>query len=204
MEVLLFGAFLAFVIATHQPPESEPAPPVPDRAILLPDPDGRVGRLIVTTRSGQQEIGEAFSALAATPDGKASAYAETPDSVKARHASLLEMQPPPPQSYLLYFVSGSNDLVPESRATLEALKRDAESRPAAEIRVIGHTDTVGTADANEALSLRRAEAIVQALKDFGIKPQSFEAVGRGEMDLLVPTPDATAEPRNRRVEVSIR
>jgi outer membrane protein OmpA-like peptidoglycan-associated protein len=204
MEVLLFGAFLAFVVATHQAPEPAPVPPEPDRAILLPDPDGQVGRLTITTTAGTQEIAQAFGAVAATPEGQLSAYAETPDSVKARHASLLDVQPPPPRSYLLYFVSGSNELVPESRATLEALKRDAETRPAAEIRVIGHTDTVGAADTNEALSLRRAEAIVQALRDFGIRPQSFEAVGRGEMDPLVPTPDATAEPRNRRVEVSIR
>jgi hypothetical protein len=165
MEVLLFGAFLGFVVATHQAPEPAPVPPEPDRAILLPDPDGQVGRLTITTTAGTQEIAQAFGAVAATPEGQLSAYAETPDSVKAR---------------------------------------DAETRPAAEIRVIGHTDTVGAADTNEALSLRRAEAIVQALRDFGIRPQSFEAVGRGEMDPLVPTPDATAEPRNRRVEVSIR
>lgn len=204
MEVLLFGAFLAYIVATHQAPEPAPVPPPPDRAILLPDPDGKVGQLVITTITGTQEIGQAFAAVAATPDGQMKPYAETPDSVRARHATLLDVQPPPPRSYLLYFVSGSNELVPESRATLESLKRDAETRPAAEIRVIGHTDTVGAAEANESLSLRRAEAIVQALKDFGIRPQSFEAVGRGEMDLLVPTPDATAEPRNRRVEVSIR
>ena len=70
--------------------------------------------------------------------------------------------------------------------------------------VIGHSDTVGKPDLNEALSLKRAQAVAELLKGRGLKVDALTVESHGERNLLVPTPDETPEPRNRRVEISIR
>jgi len=68
----------------------------------------------------------------------------------------------------------------------------------------GHTDTGGTIDENDRLSQERAKAIKEALIAKGLQAKFVRAVGRGERELLVSTPDNFPEPRNRRVEIIIR
>ena len=70
--------------------------------------------------------------------------------------------------------------------------------------MIGHTDTVGTLSYNDKLSLARAERLREMLVSLGIAPERVQSAGRGKRELLVPTDDNTAEPRNRRVEISVR
>lgn len=194
-----FAAIVALALFLQAKPDYPP-----DRAILLPSADGSVGRIIVSSASGSQEVAEPYAAVAVGEGGAIAAYKESEESIKARHADLLASRPKPAKSYLLYFKSGGNELTAESIAMLEEIKRDAEQRSAVEIRVVGHTDRVGGDAPNEALSLKRAEGIIEKLVSYGIRPQSYEAVGRGEMDPLVPTADGVSEPRNRRVEVSVR
>ena len=197
MEFALFALSLAalFLLQAHAPTS---------RAILLPDETGTVGRIVVSTPTGRQELTSAYSAVAVEQNGSLAAYGESADSIRTRYGELLAARPAPAKSYLLYFVAGGNELVPESAATLEALRRDAERRPVPEIRVIGHTDTVGSDQDNETLSAQRAQAIADQLTRWGVQAVSLESTGRGERELLVPTPDDVDEPRNRRVEVSIR
>lgn len=65
--------------------------------------------------------------------------------------------------------------------------------------VVGHTDTVGPADSNRALSLNRARAISEYFRKHGLRvPISFD--GFGEDALKVATPDETDEIQNRRAE----
>ena len=69
-------------------------------------------------------------------------------------------------------------------------------------RIEGHTDTVGTHEFNKDLSDRRAAAVVDYLANhFHVDRSRVQAVGMGEDHLLIPTPDQTPEPRNRRVQV---
>lgn len=64
----------------------------------------------------------------------------------------------------------------------------------------GHTDAVGSPDANLELSRKRAEAVKQALADYYvIPPENLQTVGYGERFLKIPTPDP--EPENRRVSI---
>ena len=67
-----------------------------------------------------------------------------------------------------------------------------------------YTDAKGSDAYNDALSLRRAQRIRAELIRLGIDPARIAAEGRGKRELLVPTPDNQAEPRNRRVEVEVR
>jgi hypothetical protein len=67
----------------------------------------------------------------------------------------------------------------------------------------GHTDTTGTEAYNMALSLRRANAVKDALSSSAFRPPPSPTVGRGEAGLLVQTGDGVREPQNRRVEIAL-
>jgi len=112
--------------------------------------------------------------------------------------------PPPPRSYTLYFIEGTTDLAPESRPVLDQLKAEIAQRPGVDVEVTGHTDTVGSAEDNDALSERRAQQILNLLATVGIDRSLMTAVGRGERELRVPTMDNVENPLNRRVEVLVR
>ncbi len=65
-------------------------------------------------------------------------------------------------------------------------------------------DTFAAKDYNQQLSLKRADAIKERLVRDGLDPKSISVAGRGELDLAVPTPNGVHEPRNRRVEITVR
>jgi outer membrane protein OmpA-like peptidoglycan-associated protein len=102
------------------------------------------------------------------------------------------------------FANGSAVLTPGAVRTLDRLGQ-ALSSPAltgSRFRIEGHTDTVGAKDYNMALSQHRAAAVAAYLvSKFGLDASRLDAVGLGSDQLLVPTPDQTPEPRNRRVRV---
>jgi outer membrane protein OmpA-like peptidoglycan-associated protein len=77
-------------------------------------------------------------------------------------------------------------------------------RPDPEVLIIGHTDRVGSVAQNDALSLQRAERVREAVLRLGIAADRVQVSGRGEREPLVPTEDEVAEPRNRRVELTVR
>lgn len=107
-------------------------------------------------------------------------------------------------SITVNFTPGSHALSPQAVAGLAALGRALASPElsAFRFRIEGHTDTMGDAASNMALSQRRAEAVREfLLGGFPIAPFRLIAVGFGEGQLLVPTADQRDEPRNRRVQV---
>ncbi len=87
---------------------------------------------------------------------------------------------------------------------MNAVFAEIAKRPVPDVLVVGHTDTVGTNQVNDPLSQQRAEVIRAGLIRSGIAPENITAVGRGKRELLVPTADGVAEPRNRRVEIVVR
>lgn len=70
------------------------------------------------------------------------------------------------------------------------------------VRLVGHTDSSGSAQYNMRLSARRADAVRSALASRGVNPDLLETVAQGENNLMVSTPNNTREPANRRVEVT--
>jgi len=107
-------------------------------------------------------------------------------------------------TFLLYFEFNGTQLTPESAAQLDNVITQAMARPGNEIVVTGHTDMVGSTQANDQLSLHRAQVIRQAIIERGFDPARIYAVGRGARDPLVHTDDHTAEQMNRRVEITVR
>jgi len=104
----------------------------------------------------------------------------------------------------LYFLADTDEFAPESKALVNQIFAEIARRPAPEIVIIGHTDRVGNAQYNDALSLRRAERCRDELIKLGIPKVRISVAGRGYREPEVPTADQVSEPRNRRVEISVR
>ena len=83
---------------------------------------------------------------------------------------------------------------------LQAVK----SYPVPDVVVVGHTDTTGTPQSNAELGLRRANAVRNLLVAAGLTLSTIDIRSHGEGELLVPTADGVFEPKNRRVEVTVR
>lgn len=102
------------------------------------------------------------------------------------------------------FKTGSADLTPSATRTLDQLGKALASNDLStfRFRVEGHTDTVGAPETNKDLSERRAQTVAAYLEqNFSIASNRLEPIGFGSEKLLVPTPDQTPEPRNRRVRI---
>ncbi len=102
------------------------------------------------------------------------------------------------------FPTNSAALTPAATRTLNELGRALSSQALAgfRFRIEGHTDTVGSPEANRTLSERRAATVVDYLvARFNVDRSRLEAVGMGQDGLLVQTSPQSAEPRNRRVQV---
>lgn len=178
--------------------------PAPDRVVLLPGPDGKVGQVTVSSDGSEKSLDSAFAGAEIGAGGKIELRTESAESVRQRYGAALDAQPLRPVSYTLYFLSGSNNLTPESQPVIAELKNELSRRPAPEVTVIGHTDRLGSVEANDALSLQRAGVIRDLLVMEGVAASSIEAAGRGEREPLVPTADEVDEARNRRVEINLR
>jgi hypothetical protein len=108
-----------------------------------------------------------------------------------------------PGHFTVFFDTGEAALSPEAQRVIAEAAQSYQQTGAAQIQVSGHTDTVGAAAYNLELSQRRADAVASELIRDGVPPTDIVTVGRGEEDLLVPTADGVAEPRNRRVEIVV-
>ena len=169
--------------------------------VLLPSPDGSVGKVSVQGKGGEQVLTQALQGVLV--NGSKPPFAVSKEQLDRDFGAAIAARPPLPEQFLLYFERGS-ELTPESKALLSRIVERAKARTAVDISVIGHTDTQGTAEANEALALKRAGTIADLLKEVGLKDMVLTVESHGEHNLVVATPDETAEPRNRRVEITLR
>jgi OOP family OmpA-OmpF porin len=175
------------------------------KIILLPDENGVVGEVVVESSAGTQTLNTAYATVDVKESGALLASTENATSIQSQYGTLLEATPPSPRSFVLNFVSGSgNTLTDDSLKTIGEMQAYLQTRPAPEISVIGHTDTVGDDAENDDLSAERAKAVRKLIENAGVTAVTMEASGRGERELLIPTADKVDEPRNRRVEINIR
>jgi outer membrane protein OmpA-like peptidoglycan-associated protein len=172
--------------------------------VLLPGHEGGVGTVVVQEGGREVVLSTAYASARTGAGGQLEPRQATPDEVGAVFADALAATPPRPITFILYFVEATDQFTPESQALVDQVLLAIASRPAPELTVAGHTDAVGTDQYNDLLSLRRAERVRVLLIARGIAPASIVAVGRGKREPRVPTPDGVAEPRNRRVEITVR
>lgn len=182
------------------------APPLArTRVVVVPaESDGHVGAVRVSGGGGELLADQAY--LEVSTDGESPPRAEkiTAESIATRFATIRAARPEAPASFTLYFNSGKDVLTENSERELPKVIAELSRRPGADIVLIGHTDRVGSVQDNDALSLRRAQTMARILESRGVAAAVVQAAGRGEREPLVPTADEVAEPRNRRVEVTVR
>jgi len=94
-------------------------------------------------------------------------------------------------------------ITPEARQIITNVAEDFKKTGFSRIIAVGHTDTSGSAAYNMRLSVRRADAVKAELVRLGVPAGTITTIGRGQEDLLVPTPDNVREPKNRRVEIKL-
>ena len=187
------------LVVQHQPPR--PATTV----VLLPDADGVVGAVTITTTTGDARlVDQAFQSVSVMQGstGLAQTHQLEQSQVNQSYANLLKAEPTQPARFLLYFGVGA-ELLPESQARLAEIANTIRARAPTEVFVIGHTDTTGTDEINARLGRERAITVEQALKGRIPSLARVTAQGFGSRDLLVPTGPNVTEPRNRRVEVVV-
>ena len=118
--------------------------------------------------------------------------------------SALAALPKPPARFILYFEYDSANLTRQSRALLDNVLRSIHDRAPVDISVVGHTDTVGKEEYNQSLSMKRARAVASILLRSGVDASILDITSHGKDNPLVPTGDQVPEPRNRRVEITVR
>ena len=98
------------------------------------------------------------------------------------------------------FASGRATLTTEANASLRRLAMEIGGRS---VQVTGFTDSQGSASGNQALSLRRAEAVAAILKESGASG-SIRTEGRGAADPVADNATEEGRAKNRRVEIAVR
>lgn len=170
----------------------------------MPEENGKVGVVTVERNGKQIELRGAYRAAKLSGFGGEDTLDMEPALVQQTFEDALAARPIRPSNYTLYFIEGTDKWTPESGRVVDLILKEIASRPAPDVSVIGHTDTVDTSAENDKLSKKRAQKVRKALVDLGVPEDHILASGRGERELLIPTPDNTNEPRNRRVEISVR
>jgi outer membrane protein OmpA-like peptidoglycan-associated protein len=183
-----------------------PEQPGQTLTVLLPDADnGTSGRAHVSNPAGATALdspNDSAIVIANQAPGPATRLSDA--DVRRIFGDALSALPPAPQRFTLYFRFESDELTEDSQSMVHDILEAIKHHPVPELLIVGHTDTTGTTDANFDLGRKRAEMVRGVLIDAGIDASAMKMTSHGESDLLVPTADDTFEPRNRRVDISVR
>jgi len=201
--------FLSLLISGCAPPPQQVILPPPEPAtqvVLLPDPDGKTGILEVSNVKGAQTLNRAWQITESPSIDRTPSEPKILEERQVRETfrEALEAEPIPPVGFIMYFRPDSSRLSADSLELLIKVIDAIHVRKSTDIIVSGHTDAVSTTAYNRRLSLRRAKAVANILISKGIDPQNIHITYHGKGNPLVPTPDGVAEPRNRRVEITVR
>ncbi|MCQ6259254.1 OmpA family protein [Pseudomonas sp. Q11] len=97
-----------------------------------------------------------------------------------------------------------SDLTQDARSQLDGLMSKLSHANVASIRVVGHTDSVGTDAYNQGLSERRASSVVEYLLSQGLAPDKLTSEGKGESEPVADNETDEGRAQNRRVELHIQ
>jgi outer membrane protein OmpA-like peptidoglycan-associated protein len=103
----------------------------------------------------------------------------------------------------IQFGAGSADIVPQSRGVIAAIADVLRGCPGADFEIGGHTDSQGTAEANQGLSERRAQAVLAALQAQDLPMVRLTARGFGAGDPVGDNASVAGRASNRRIEFTL-
>lgn len=171
--------------------------------VLLPDPDGTVGRIRVANNAGSVEIARSGEATVISDQSSPPTPPQTMSEaeIESGFSTVLSILPTPQEYFSLYFIIEKTQLTRESINRLPHILESIKRRDSRGVRITGHTDTSGDSDYNMQLSKRRAAVVTKMLIDYGVNKEAIETRAFGEKIPKIQTVDNIYEPRNRRVEI---
>ena len=188
------------------PARAPVAPPAPAIVALLPDPETQVtGRIRVSNEFGAVDLSTPRASVRTTANAAPGPLTTlTDEDVKRLFGDAMAALPPPPRHFTLQFKFESDSLTDASAALVPEILGAVKALAVPEVLIVGHTDTMGDKKSNAALGLKRAAAVRGILVQAGLSPELVEVASHGEGDQLIKTRDNTPEPRNRRVDITVR
>ena len=206
---LALHGLLAVVLAAGCASRRVPPPglaPAPTLIALLPDPETKnTGRARVSNKFGSSNLAAPRASVRATADASPAPVTTLSESdVDRVFGGALAALPPAPRHFTLQFRFESDALTAESEALIPDILQAVKALAVPEVVVVGHTDTMGDAKSNVALGLKRAETVRGILVQAGLPSSTVDLLSHGEAELLVKTRNNVPEPRNRRVEITVR
>jgi len=173
--------------------------------VLLDNPGGGSGKVIVSNEKGQQVLDKSGSATTIHKRSKPSTPWELGvDRIKEVFGRAFGARPPRFVKYTVYFKSGVTDVTKDSEVTYRKMLAEVSKRPGVDATVAGHADRTSSQQWNERLAMKRAYKVRDDLLRAGIPLERIEIDSYGETRPAVPTADEVPEKRNRRVEITIR
>ena len=99
------------------------------------------------------------------------------------------------------FHSGSARLTADAKAVLDNIAQQMKTCPDFKVKIVGHTDSQGSAKLNEKLSLARAKSVAAYLQKQGVASTQMTYEGKGEVSPRADNKTAEGRAMNRRVEL---
>lgn len=174
--------------------------------VLLENPEGGTGQVIVQTEKGKQTLDEAGTASAIDRSSRApsSPWKVGVEKIQEVFSRAFGARPERFEKFVIFFAHGKTDVDVGSEATYRAMLAEVRKRPGVDATVAGHADRTAEDGRNVAIALVRAYKVRDALVAAGIPIERIELDSYGESRPAVPTEDDVPELRNRRVEVTLR
>lgn len=174
--------------------------------VLLDNPGGGSGKVIVSTPKGRQVLDESGSA---TSIDRANRPPSSPwrlqiEKIEEVFSRAFRARPSRAVKYTFFFKAGKTEVEADSQADYRAMLKEVARRPGVDATVVGHTDRIDSVKRNAILSLRRAYRVREDLVKAGVPLERIEIDAYGESRPAVETADEVPERRNRRVEVTVR
>jgi len=177
---LVAGAMVGYRFGGRRPPAVEaPPPPVAAPVVAAPAPVAPAK----CSDADADGVCDADDRCPNTPAG---------DAVDKYGCSLVSR-------LAVYFDFDKSELRPESITELERVVQFMNDIPTSTAKIVGHTDSVGTEEYNQALSDRRAKAVFDYLASRGVNPSRMQAIGMGESDPVADNATEAGRQLNRRV-----
>lgn len=174
--------------------------------VLLENPEGGSGKVLVATDEGRQVLDKPGTATAIDKATRApsSPWELGVEKIQEVFARAFTARPEASRKFTIYFVRNKVQIDPASDAEYSQMLAEVRKRPGVDATVAGHADRTGPDARNDGISLLRAYKVRDALVTAGVPIERIELSEYGETRPAVPTADEIPELRNRRVEVTIR
>lgn len=151
-------------------------------------------RVRFVMNQGREYLAEITKEQAAAQVARVQAWCDRPQPPATQATA-------PQKVFLVMFDFDRSDLSAEAQEVVMSAAKAAKKGYAVQIDLAGHADRAGTENYNMGLSLRRAQAVKDAMAKLGLTSDSMAVSGKGETAPQVATPDGIREQRNRRVEI---